>query len=120
MSEQELEINEITVAREAEASSEESGLIRYVFEHPEDEEVRIVLSDVIRGFSDRVEAYPELAAMIAQVVATSSSPGRSSAVAHDLLARRGLSRPRRASQGRVRGIEHAPGIANDAPHGAGG
>jgi hypothetical protein len=69
-SEQALEINGVTVVREAEASSEQAGLIRYVFQHPEDQDIRIVLSDALNGFSDRVEAYPELAALIPHIVGT--------------------------------------------------
>jgi hypothetical protein len=65
-----LEINGISAVREAEAPSDQAGMVRYVLEHPADSHVHIVLCDAINGFSDRVEAYPELAALIPQVVGT--------------------------------------------------
>jgi hypothetical protein len=68
--EQELHINGVSVVREAEVVSEQAGLVRYVFQRPQDEDVRIVLSDALNGFADRAEAYPELAALVQQVVST--------------------------------------------------
>jgi hypothetical protein len=70
MSEQALEINGITVVREAEALAGEAGMIRYVFQHPEDEDIRILLSDATSRFSDRVKAFPELATLLPDLVGT--------------------------------------------------
>lgn len=70
MSQQTLEIDGIAAVREAEALSGQAGMARYVFQHPGDAEVRVVLLDAINGFPDRVEAYPGLAVLIPQVVGT--------------------------------------------------
>jgi hypothetical protein len=68
--EQTLDINGITAVREAEALTAQGGLIHYVFQHPQDEDARMVLNDALNGFSGRVQEYPELAALIPDIVAT--------------------------------------------------
>jgi hypothetical protein len=44
--------------------------IRYVFQHPGREDVRIVLVDALTGFRDRVDANEEVAELLSHVVAT--------------------------------------------------
>jgi hypothetical protein len=41
-----------------------------VFQHPDREDVRIVLLDVLTGFRDRLEENNEVAALIPHIVAT--------------------------------------------------
>ena len=42
---------------------------RYVYQHPTDETIYVVLSDVITGFSQRAQDNPEFVALIPQIVA---------------------------------------------------
>lgn len=65
-----LEMNGIEMVREVEVVDNERQLIRYVFQHPDREDVRIVLLDALTGFEDRLEENGEVAALMSQVVAT--------------------------------------------------
>jgi len=67
---EELEINGNKAVREVEVVDNERQLIRYVFQHPDREDVRIVLVDALTGFKDRVEANGEVAELLSHVVAT--------------------------------------------------
>jgi hypothetical protein len=67
---EELEINGTEGTREVEVVDNERQLIRYVFQHPDREDVRIVLVDALTGFKDRVEANGEVAELLSHVVAT--------------------------------------------------
>jgi hypothetical protein len=67
---EELVINGNEVIREIEVIDDEHQIIRSVFQHPDREDVRIVLLDVLTGFRDRLEENNEVAALIPHIVAT--------------------------------------------------
>lgn len=67
---EELEINGTEVVREVEVVDDEHRLVRTVFQHPGEEDVRVVLLDVLTGFEDRLEENGEVAALIPHVVTT--------------------------------------------------
>lgn len=66
----EVEINGTQAVREVEIVDNDRQLIRYVFQHPDREDVRIVLVDALTGFKDRVEANGEVAELLSNVVMT--------------------------------------------------
>jgi hypothetical protein len=65
-----LEVNELTVVREVEGDYTTMAPIRYVIQHPERPEVWIVLTDMISGFSSRVDGNEAVAEVIPLIVAT--------------------------------------------------
>jgi hypothetical protein len=64
-----LEINGCTVVREQEALGD-SCLVRYVFEHPTDETLRVTLVDQISGFSARAEGNAAVVDVVEQILST--------------------------------------------------
>jgi len=67
---EELEINGTEVVREVEVIDDDHQLVRTVFQHPGEADVRVVLLDVLTGFEDRLEENREVAVLIPHVVAT--------------------------------------------------
>lgn len=65
-----LDVNGLKAVREVEVVSDEVRLIRYVFQDPEDEAVRVVLNDNYGGFPERRAAEPEVGDLISVVVGT--------------------------------------------------
>jgi hypothetical protein len=65
-----LEVNGIEATREVEAVGENYQIISYVFEHPDREDVRIVLVDALTGFEDRLKGNRDVAGMLSKIVAT--------------------------------------------------
>jgi len=65
-----LEVNGIEVIREVDAVNQTSQLIRYVFRHPDREDVRVVLRDALTGFEDRLEGNRDVAEILSTIVAT--------------------------------------------------
>jgi hypothetical protein len=64
-----IEINGLTVLREWD-TYEDYNLIRYVFQHPANDELRITLTDPVSGFSVRAEENEEIVSLIPAVVST--------------------------------------------------
>ena len=64
------EINGVRAVREMDVVSAAVTLKRYVFQAPDDGEVRIVLVDNYSGFAERRQSNPELTDLIQLVVAT--------------------------------------------------
>ncbi len=64
-----LEINGVSVTVERD-THEDFNTTRYVFTHPEDENIRVVLIDVISGFSERAKANPEYVDLLPRIFAT--------------------------------------------------
>ncbi len=67
--EEEREINGASVVVERD-TYEDFNTVRYVYTHPTAPNVRVVLLDVISGFTDRAAANPEYLDVIARVVAS--------------------------------------------------
>ena len=65
-----LEINGVRVVQEIDAVSDDVELVRYVFQHPDGRDVRIVLVDNYGGFVERRTENPEVAGLIPAVVGT--------------------------------------------------
>jgi hypothetical protein len=63
-------VNGIAVRVEREVLSDQITQIRYVFPSPADGELRVVLSDMLTGFSERVEGNEAVAELIPLIVAT--------------------------------------------------
>ena len=68
--EETLDINGIEAIWGVEVVSDEIQLIRYVFQDPHNETVRVVLNDNFGGFAERRAADPEITDLIPRVVAT--------------------------------------------------
>jgi hypothetical protein len=64
-----VEINGYTVAREREVAGD-FGMIRYVFQHPTNDDLRVTLIDQIGGFSTRVEGNEDVADILQQILGT--------------------------------------------------
>lgn len=65
-----LEVGRLEMVREEDIISSEARQIRYVFQDPDDAQLRVVFIDSLSGFSDRVEGNEEIIALIPQVLAT--------------------------------------------------
>jgi hypothetical protein len=65
-----LEVNGTEVIREVDAVNQTCQLIRYVFQHPDREDVRIVLTDALTGFEERLEGNRDVAEILSTIVAT--------------------------------------------------
>jgi hypothetical protein len=61
-----------TGAREVDAVGDDIEVIRYVFEDPESEDLRVVMTDNYGGFPERRQENPEVADLNRLVVATFS------------------------------------------------
>ena len=56
----------VTIERD---TYEDLNTYRYVYQHPLDETIHVVLIDVITGFSQRAQKDPEVLALIPQIAA---------------------------------------------------
>jgi hypothetical protein len=65
-----LEINGFAVNVERDVLSEQITLKRYVFTHPQDSELRVVLSDMLTGFKERVQGNEAVAEWMPLIVGT--------------------------------------------------
>jgi hypothetical protein len=65
-----LDVNGVEAIREVEVVSDEVQLVRYVFQHPDDGAVRVVLNDNFVGFAERRAEEPEITDLIPLVVGT--------------------------------------------------
>lgn len=63
---------------------EDFNTVRYVYSHPADPNVRVVLVDVISGFKDRAAANPEYMDVIARVITTLEFAGETPPVGDPL------------------------------------
>jgi hypothetical protein len=63
------EINEVTALREWD-TYDDYNLIRYVFEHPTNDALRITLTDPVSGFPVRAEENEDIVSLIPVVVST--------------------------------------------------
>jgi hypothetical protein len=70
MAQEALQVNGVTAVRELEGVAGDVRLIRYVFTDPNDETLRVVLSDALSGLSDQHAGQGEVAARIPEVVGT--------------------------------------------------
>ena len=68
--EETVEVNGTTAVREVDAVGDDIEVIRYIFEDPESEDVRVVVTDNYSGFPERREEHPEVADLNRLVVAT--------------------------------------------------
>jgi hypothetical protein len=65
-----LEINGFAVNVERDVLSDQITLERYVFTHPQDSELRVVLSDMLTGFKERVQGNEAVAEWMPLIVGT--------------------------------------------------
>jgi hypothetical protein len=66
----EIEINGLVVSVERDVLSDQITLERYVFTPPQDSELRVVWSDMLTGFEERVRSKQALAEMLPIILAT--------------------------------------------------
>jgi len=66
---EEVTVGDQTVTREEDSSADEH-LIRYVFQHPVDESLRVTLVDQISGFSARAQGNETVMAQIGQMISS--------------------------------------------------
>lgn len=81
--EETMQVNGIEVTIEKD-NYDDYNSIRYIFSHPVDETIKVILVDVLSGFSDRVKANPEYSEIIQNVVTTFEFTGEPTLVP-DLL-----------------------------------
>ena len=65
-----IEINGLSVSVERDVMSDQITLERYVFTHPQDGELRVVLSDMLTGFQERVQGNEAVAERIPLILET--------------------------------------------------
>jgi len=73
--EEALEINGLEVVHEVDVVSGEIQLNRYVFQDPDDETVRVVLTDNYAGFAERRQGNPEITGLIPVMMGTFTFDG---------------------------------------------
>ncbi len=64
-----MEINDLSVLHEWD-TREDHNIVHYVFQHPENDELRITLTDPVSGFAARAAENEEVVALIPEVVST--------------------------------------------------